>query len=257
MKIGIIQGRLSPPVENHIQEFPQLWKYELDNLRNLELNHIEWIVTKSSFPHNPIFFKDLSQYPISSICADNLINNYILNEEFLRFQLYPICKAALKNNIEYITIPLLEESTMVDKVKRKIFCKNILQVSRDFPDLKFSFEAELHPDLLLEIVNLSNRFFTTYDTGNMTSCGFIHEKSINLLFDKISNVHLKDRTYDGRTKLPGLGETNFENIFQILNRKGYNKLFTLQTAREKTGDEKETILKHKRYFEELYFAKSI
>ena len=257
MKIGIVQGRLTTPVGNRIQEFPIFWKHELDSLKKINLNHIEWIVTKDSFPYNPIFFNDLSEYPISSICADNLIDTRISDEEFLKFQLYPICKAALRSKIEYITIPLLEDSEVSERNKRQEFCNNILQASRDFPNLKFSFEAELHPELLQEIINLSNRFFVTYDTGNMTSCGFIHEKSINLLFDKINNVHLKDRTYDGKTMLPGSGETNFENIFQFLNGKGYNKLFTLQTAREKTGDEKETILKHKKYFEELYYAKSI
>ena len=61
MKLGIIQGRLSKPINGHIQEFPkETWENEFKLLNNLGLNHIEWIVTKKSFnekqslnPSNP------------------------------------------------------------------------------------------------------------------------------------------------------------------------------------------------------------
>ena len=57
MKIGIIQGRLSPPVEG-FQECPANWKREFELLSILRLNHIEWIVTSDSLKTNPIFFKE-------------------------------------------------------------------------------------------------------------------------------------------------------------------------------------------------------
>ena len=85
--IGIIQGRLSQPIEG-FQECPNDWKGEFDLLPSLGLNHIEWIVTKKSFSNNPLFSEDLSNYPISSICADNLVDSgtiaYIYNTKFLR-----------------------------------------------------------------------------------------------------------------------------------------------------------------------------
>ena len=74
MKIGIIQGRLSEPIEG-FQECPKNWKKEFELLNKLKLNHIEWIVTKKSFDNNPIFTENLSNYPISSICADNLVDS--------------------------------------------------------------------------------------------------------------------------------------------------------------------------------------
>ena len=62
MKIGIIQGRLSPPNEG-FQECPEDWKREFNLLGALDLNHIEWIVTKETYDFNPIHTENLKKYP--------------------------------------------------------------------------------------------------------------------------------------------------------------------------------------------------
>ena len=51
MNIGVIQGRLSPPIEG-FQECPVDWKREFDLLGRLGFTHIEWIVTKENFYTN-------------------------------------------------------------------------------------------------------------------------------------------------------------------------------------------------------------
>ena len=87
MRIGIIQGRLSRPIEG-FQECPVNWQQEFSLLPELNLNHIEWIVTKKSFGTNPIFTDDVSRYPISSICADNLVDERIIDKEYLYNKTY-------------------------------------------------------------------------------------------------------------------------------------------------------------------------
>ena len=72
-KLGIIQGRLSPPIEG-FQECPVEWKKEFELLPELGLEHIEWIVTKNSLKNNPVLSEELSGYPVSSICLDNLVD---------------------------------------------------------------------------------------------------------------------------------------------------------------------------------------
>ena len=99
---------------------------------------------------------------------------------------------------------------------------------------------------------MSERFTVTYDTGNMTSYGSDHSEYIQAVAHKIDNVHLKDRTYDAKTVSPGTGDTNFKLIFNELKKIGYNGIYTIQTARGNDGDEVNTILEHKKYFEELY-----
>ena len=49
----------------------------------------------------------------------------------------------------------------------------------------------------------------------------------------------------------------FSLIFNKLKSINYDGLYTLQTAREKDGDEVETIKKHKEIIERFYNEKSI
>ena len=251
MNIGIMQGRLSPPNEG-FQECPVDWRREFNLLFTTGLNHIEWVVTKKSFDYNPCFFEELETYPIHTICADNLVDKNICVPEFLEENLRPICEAALRNNIKSVSIPLLEESSVLSSTVRKKFSDLIKNYSRDYRDLEFWFEAELPVDKLMELLFLSDNFFVTYDTGNITSCGFEHEEYLSKIYKRIRNVHLKDRTYNAETVPPPTGDTDFKKVFKFLKKKNYNGVYTLQTAREEFGNEYQTILKHKSILEEIY-----
>jgi len=255
MKLGIIQGRLSKPTEG-FQECPTNWKREFDVLNDLKLNHIEWIVTKKSFSNNPLFSEDLSGYPISSICADNLVDSgtieYVYNIKFLRKNLEPICDKATLNNISTITIPLLEESDITNDVRRGFFISEIRNYGLAYPHLTFSFEIESYEHVIQEVLEVCPNFKLTYDTGNMTSLGINHEYYLEKFFNKIDNIHLKDRTFDKETVTPTTGETQFNKIFNYLRSSGYDGTYTIQTAREETGNELETIIKHKEILEKIY-----
>ena len=260
MKIGIIQGRLSEPIEG-FQECPKNWEREFKLLNKLKLNHIEWIITKESFNNNPIFTENLSNYPISSICADNLVDSNTTarytNVIFLKKNLKPICDVAVKNNIKCITIPLLEESSVLDDSRRSFFIEEISKYKEMYPNLIFSFEIESYEYVIDEIINICDNFKLTYDTGNMTSLGINHEYYIEKYINKINNIHLKDRTYTSKTVSPGKGKTNFNEIFNTLNLKKYKGLYTIQTSRGEFGKEKQTIKKHKEKFKKLYDEKFI
>ena len=147
MKVGIIQGRLSKP-DNGFQECPVDWGKEFDLLETLNLNHIEWIVTNYLFKTNPIFSEDVTNFPISSICADNLVDARIIEKTYFFENIIPICDAATKNGIKNITIPLLEDSDMTDDVFRNLFCSYAKDISERYENLNFSIEAELAPDKL-------------------------------------------------------------------------------------------------------------
>ena len=97
--------------------------------------------------------------------------------------------------------------------------------------------------------------FVTYDTGNITSCKIDHEDYIYALKDKIGQVHLKDRNFGStNTVIPGTGDTDFPKIFKILKDIDYAGYYTLQTAREKSGNEIDTIKKHRQIMEKYYYG---
>lgn len=252
IKMGILQGRLSRPVDGKIQEFPfETWQEEFYNLNKVGLTHIEWIITKDSFAENPFFKRKLNGYYISSICADNLVDKRIGEREFLEEQLTPICDAALRNNVNCITIPLLEDSSLEDETKRKNFTSLMLKYADSYPLLKFSFEATLEPTKILEFINLKKNFFITFDTGNIFSADFPTGYYITTLCHKFNNVHLKDKNEFG-TVFPTSGLVNFKEIFALLKELNYDGLYTLQTARSLEGLEQETITYHRKLFEVLY-----
>ena len=254
MKIGIMQGRLLPPVNNHIQEFPSEWEQEIDLIQKHGLAHVEWLITKKSFTHNPIFKEnDFKLQPfVSSICVDNLVDERIVDRDYFFSNLKPVCQAARNHGIKKITVPILEESSMENEGIRKVFSELMSEISKQYPELEFCFEAELDCDSLLEILKKSPNFYVTYDTGNITSYGEDHEVYIRRLSKFIKNVHLKDRTYGATTVEPGTGNTDFKLIFHTLKKIGYNGPYTIQTARSQAGDEVRTILRHKKLFQEIY-----
>lgn len=250
----MIQGRLLRPEDGEIQEFPTCWEEEFDKASLLGLNHVEWIITSKSFENNAIFYRDCSHLPISSLCADNLVDERIIDESFLRQNLDPICKAAIDNNINWVTIPLLEGSTVADKNVRNKFIKIMLGYSEKFTGLNFSFEAETTAENAIEVASVRKNFWLTYDTGNITSEGIDHRDYILKTKDKINNVHLKDRTFSAQTVIPLSGDTDFDLIFNTLCEIKYDRLYTIQTARGKTGSELQTMKQHKSIFERLYNA---
>ena len=254
MKLGMIQGRLLRPEDGGIQEFPSCWEEEFDRAKNLGLNHIEWIVTTRSFSYNAIFYKDCSRFPISSLCADNLVDDRFTQCDFLQDNLDPICKAAIDNDVMWVTIPLLEKSAIHDTQKRQAFKKEILKYADKYQTLNFSFEAETTAENVLDIVKESKSFWITYDTGNITSEKIDHKDYIKKTYDRISNVHLKDRTFDAKTVIPLSGDTPFDEIFNTLSTVNYNNLYTMQTARGVTGSELITMKQHKNIFERIYHA---
>ena len=276
--LGMIQGRLSLPVQHQIQAFPrEAWRLEFyKKIHTAGLSHIEWIVTEECFRDNPLMvdgedmdrFFSCNSHLIGAVCCDHLIHNRVgygdKLDEFLEENLTPVCERVSKvgnlgiprYRFNTIGIPLLDASSM-EKTKDSLdaFKREIVKITDRFPDLLFSFEAELDHERLMSLVELRPNYRVTYDTGNLTSYGVDHQEYLQAVFPRIDNVHLKDRACRNRswqTVFPGTGDTDFSLIFSVLKGLGYNGNFTLQTARGLDGLEMQTVKYHKLYFETLY-----
>ena len=131
------------------------------------------------------------------------------------------------------------EESKVDSAEKKDALKDLLfDVCNSFDDVCVNIEAELDPDMLHEIVSVHKNLKITYDTGNITALNFDHELYIRKNFNKITNVHLKDRRKDyGKSQILGKGNTDFNLIFDVLSSLKYKGLYTLQMVREKSGNE--------------------
>ena len=276
MKIGIVQGRLLPPVNNFIQQFPgENWRKEFSLLPKLGLTHIEWLVTQDYFKNNPLFTEDISGLPIAAFGLDIMINAAIDNRDFFKEHMSPICEAVLRNGYNKLSLPLLENSTLQDENKRRRVVNNLYRLLEEYPDIRVSIEVDLiNPEEVWGLLK-DDRVFLTYDVGNltaevppksraafpskdspeMTSCWEEHRRFLALLYPEgvIDCIHLKDKTYAGVSVPPGEGDSPFEEIFTWLSKRDLsNVVFTLQTARKESNQEAETIKEHMHYFKELY-----
>ena len=92
-------------------------------------------------------------------------------------------KSDRKFEIKNINIPLLEQSSITDNNKNQLF-SNLLSFSKIYPDLNFNFEIEDEYTTSLELLNLSDKFYFIYDTGNLNFIGVDHYEYINKVFHK-------------------------------------------------------------------------
>jgi len=241
MKVGILQGRLSKPFNKKMQEFPSnTWKSEFNVLNIIGLNGIEWLITPNNNLNNPIFFESNLPSNILSVCVDTMINNSFYKYEFMNQNLVPVLDKMVELNLSKIVIPLLEDSSVENEYIRYEFLKNIIPISEKYPYINFCFEFECNKEIIIDVVNKKDNFFITYDTGNFTSTykeKIDHKDLISFFGSKIKNVHFKDRTFNGKTKHFGLGDTDFKTIIDSLKNINYIDNIILQLARDVDGDE--------------------
>jgi sugar phosphate isomerase/epimerase len=255
LKIGIIQARLTTPDEGH-QTTPIEWKREFDSLSELGLNHIEWNLDKNKLHDNPIFKAKIDSKTsslISSVCFDNLVSEKTYEEGFFQDNFTIFLDSIEKAGVHSVTLPLLEVSGITSKKRLEKMKALLLPVIESHKNMNFNIESDSNPENVREILDLSDRLKFTYDTGNITAANYDHKKYISVVFDKISNVHLKDRKKSGgQSMLDFSGDTDFKNIFSILSSLGYDELFTLQMARGEPGLEISLNRRYLNFFRKEY-----
>jgi sugar phosphate isomerase/epimerase len=270
IKLGIMQGRLTPPVVGQADDFfvGEHWKDEFEKIKKLEnitlfdsaykkneISFIEWVITKNTFKNNPLFKKSLKSYPIIAVSAYNMLDKSFYKPEFLEENLKPILDAARKNNIKCVNIPLREFSNIQNEEIRKQFIKNIRPYGRKYRDIMFTFEFECWPNEILEVTKGFKNFRLTYDTAVINSFKGkqSHKFFLETLHKYIYNVHLHDKLIKGKSVDIGEGEVDFHEIIaNLMLVYKYKGNFTLQTNRGEPKKEIITMASHMKYFIRIF-----
>ena len=253
-KLGIMLGRLSPPIEKNIQAFPKnSWKNEFFDAKTIGYDLIEWVF--DTYQDNPIIqpskifeIKKISQTSdifVNSVCADYFMKNKLFsvseNELVKNLQiLQTLIEHCQKLEIEYVELPFVDSSSLGtenDKNEILINLEKTLSYAQNC-NVKIGLETDLPPE---EFKNLIEKFnhpniVINYDIGNSTSNEFDPKLELELLHDWIENIHLKDRLKRGMTVSLGLGDTDFDLFFSALKKFGYDHDFIIQGAREDLDD---------------------
>ena len=122
-------------------------------------------------------------------------------------------------------------------------------------DQKILFEIDYSPRKLKRFMsNFNSKFGISYDSGNSASKGYsINDEKI--YFNKVYNIHIKDRYLNGKTVPLGKGNCDFKSLFLLLKSIKYKRNIILQTARSKNNHVKEIIknIKFIKKLNEKYF----
>jgi len=252
-KLGIIQGRLLPMVNDQIQAFPgDGWEQEFFFAQEIGFDSIELTIEIASYNIHPINSPDgrkklraitnKTNVALAGLCCDVFMeypmtssNSKIYEQADQMMETLILNSADL--GLEMIEVPLMGDNSIKnvdDRLRAKMMLKKHLPVAQEL-GIIIILESDLNPIELkafLEDINHPN-LGINYDSGNSTWLGYDPNEEIPHYASYIRNVHIKDCTPKDYSLPLGQGETNFDAVFKHLSDNNYKGDFILQAARQK------------------------
>ena len=268
-KIGIMNGRLSEPIGEKIQEFPKAtWKQEFLKASNCGFHSIEWIF--DTYEKNPIMSKDgIKEIKLHSEKFNVKINS-ILADFFMKKKLVNISEIELEKNLDILKnliinsnaleakileIPFVDSSSLKTEIELSEAKKNLEKILPllDEYDIYLTLETDLSPKKFRNFLNSFNhpRIKANYDVGNSAGLGYDLKEEFDYLGDFIYNIHIKDKKLSSNTVPLGTGDVNFELFFTLLKQNNYSGDLIIQGAREINIDCENTATKYLKFVKEL------
>lgn len=269
-KIGIMQGRLSPPINNKIQAFPQhAWEEEFFTAKQIGFKSIEFIFEKQNYKNNPLWtdegldkinqLVDCTGVSVDHVCADYFMEcPFIRVSEEEREKSINILKVLIKRcariGIKGIEIPMVDNSKIETESEKEVVVKSLRKIIPIIEEdsMETGLETSLAPLEFKDLLEKINHplIKANYDTGNSASLGYDTREEIIALGKWISNVHIKDRILNGKTVPLGTGNADFDKSFWAFKEINYSGAFILQAARA-DGDEIENAKRNYEFVKNL------
>lgn len=271
-KVGIMQGRLSKPINGKIQSFPKdSWENEFYLAKDIGFQLIEWVLGESLID-NPIMnkkhfskiqmIKNKTGIDINSICCDYFMKNSLsrnsdsFKEENLEAFYFLIEESCPQNNIKIIDLPLVGKASLKKKQIAEDYKILLLKLEKKIlaNGLVIAIETDLGPNELNNFLKSFNKKAITvnYDMGNSAFWKFNTQQEFLSYGQLISNVHVKDCTPSDYTVQLGDGNVNFSEVFSLLKKNNYKRDFILQGAR---GNDDVQTAKKQLEFTKKYISK--
>lgn len=267
MNYGIMQGRLLPKFKGLYQSHPiGFWSNEFEIASSLKLNSIEFIFDYNLYSFNPIYknpgiIKELinkTKVKVKSICADFFMTVPIQNCSYEEITIYGLILEKLIQNLKFlegsnIVIPFVDKSSIKNLSERK-FVANFLNEFKNIcreNNITLALETDFSPQDFLEFFELldENHISVNYDSGNSASLGYSFEEEMKCYGDKISNIHIKDRTFKGGPVPLGSGNADLRSLKEYIKNSKYSDLIIFQAYRDDEGIE--IFKKQYEYFKNL------
>lgn len=253
MKIGIMQGRLSPPVDGKLQAFPRdTWQDEFALAKKVGFDYIEWVFDSMDNPllswwgqYDMLAVSNASGVKIKALCADFFVKNSVFEWEDLFAWVMRACAFL---GIETIVLPFVDEAAIsADSIERAADVVARLE-SNSPASMRICLETNLSPYRTRRLLKLiarasypldASRIGIAYDTGNSASLGYDMAEELEAYSGDILHVHIKDRLIHGVSVPYGEGDADWKTIPALVSEYVYAGDFTLQPARGEVGKEVE------------------
>lgn len=262
-KIAFIQGRLVDLVNHKIQAFPRdNWEIEMNIASKNNFKYIELTIDLNNIWENPIT-SSLGQDYLTEKLRDNSIKPLACTADFIMHnppwnggsnnynKMQNVTKEIIKGlgniNCGILVIPFVDASSLRDIENKKAidFLLSLTEIL-ETKKVRVAIESDFQPNLLKEFINNlpKNLFGINYDIGNSASLGFDHNKEFEAYFNRIIHIHIKDRMLNGETVPLGEGNADLAGCFKNIKAYGYDGNFSMQTARDPSGNHVEAMLRY-------------
>ena len=272
--IGIMQGRLSPPIGGRIQSFPvDTWREEFSLAREVGLDCGEWIYEAKTEAVNPLRtdegvaevrrLAEDSGVAVWSVCADYYMAERLVTsdgtprEAAVAHLTWLVGRASLLG-VRYIVLPFVDESSLRSSKEVEgllVVLKSIMPATEQ-TGVELHLETDLQPvDLTAVLESVGHPLIrANYDIGNSVALGHDPVEELTLLGPWLGSVHVKDRVLNGGTVPLGSGSADFPTCFRLICAADFRGPFILQAAREEGLSEVELAIRNRRFVEEQLAA---
>ena len=256
-RIGIMQGRLVPPMNGRIQAFPwDSWEAEFRLAGSAGVNCIEWIYDCGGEALNPLGADEgvariqalMAQYGVAvrSVCADYFMERPLMRTVDREFahrlaKLEWLLGQCRKVGIGRVVLPFVDQSAILTPLDEHCVVESLHRVLpvAERLGVELHLETSLSPQAFRALLaRVPTAFLSVnYDSGNSAAIGYRPQDEFAAYGERIGSVHIKDRQRGGTTVPLGTGDTDFPAVFSGLKALGYRGDFILQVARGAPGDE--------------------
>ncbi|MDA2936661.1 sugar phosphate isomerase/epimerase [Acidobacteria bacterium AH-259-A15] len=270
VRIGVMQGRLSPPRGGRIQSFPvDTWREEFKLVRQAGLDCIEWIYEKEAEEVNPLttdegiaeirLLAENSGVAVGSVCGDYYMKERLVTgagkvqEKVVEHLRWLLGRIRLLGG-HYIVLPFVDASSLDSSREIKGLVKVMESVisTAEHAGIELHLETDLMPTRLAALLERISHPLVraNYDTGNSAALGQDPVEELTLLGPWLGSVHVKDRVLGGGTVPLGTGTTDFPTCFRLIRAADFRGPFILQAAREEGLNEVELAARNRLFVKE-------
>jgi L-ribulose-5-phosphate 3-epimerase len=256
-RIGVMQGRLLPPIGDAIQAFPaDAWASEFSIAAQHGFGLLEWVLHPDGYDRNPMMDavgraqirKTAAEHGVKVLsCTSDTAMLWAFHKvqgaersrrlEMLRNEI----AACAEVGVRYLVVPLVDQGSIDNAQEEAALLDGLNKIAPmlSTEGTSIVFESDLPPLKLRDFISsLPEQIFgINYDIGNSASLGYDPVAEVAAYGRFIRNVHVKDRRFGGTTVPLGQGSARLVDAIGSLERDGYSGAYILQTARNRQGQD--------------------